>query len=53
MSKTYQGMLAGKGFKIAQFGLIFKFCDKSHSAISKPAVVARTFGDMLVYRFLR
>ena len=42
-----------RGFKIAQFGLTFKLCGKIHSAISRPSVVARTFRDMLAYRFLR
>ena len=42
-----------RGFKIAQFGLIFKFSRNSHSAISRPSVVFRTFRDMLIYRFLR
>ena len=42
-----------RGFKIAQFGLIFEASARSHSAISRPSVVARTFRDMLVYRFLR
>ena len=42
-----------RGYKIAQFGLIFKFCDKSESPISRPSVVLRTFCDMLAYKFLR
>ena len=42
-----------RGFKIAQFGLIFDPCEKSHSAISSFSVVARTFRDMLVYKFSR
>jgi hypothetical protein len=42
-----------RDYKIAQFGLIFKFCDKSESPISRPSVVARTFRDMLAYKFLR
>ena len=42
-----------RGFKIAQFGLIFELSGKNYSAISRPSVVAGTFRDMLVYRFLR
>lgn len=42
-----------RGYKIAQFGLIFKFCDKSQSPISRPSVVLRTFRDMLAYKFTR
>jgi len=42
-----------RGFKIAQVGMLFELNNKSHSAISKPSVVARTFRDMFAYRFLR
>lgn len=42
-----------RGFKIAQFGLIFELSQKNHSAISRPSVVVRTLRDMLVYKFLR
>ena len=41
-----------RGFKIAQFGLIFRISER-RSAIIKASVVARTFRDMLAYRFLR
>jgi len=45
---------AGKrGFKIEQFGLIFDLRTKGVSTISRMSVVARTFWDMLVYRFSR
>ncbi|MDP2929695.1 MAG: glycosyltransferase family 2 protein [Candidatus Omnitrophota bacterium] len=42
-----------RGFKIEQFGLIFDLRTKGVSTISRMSVVARTFRDMLVYRFLR
>ncbi len=42
-----------RGFKIAQFGLIFDLRTKGVSTISRMSVVARTFRDMLVYRFSR
>jgi hypothetical protein len=42
---------AKKGFKIKQYGLIFELRIKGHSAISRPSVVARTFRDMLAYKF--
>jgi len=40
-----------KGFKIEQFGLIFDLRTKGVSTISRMSVVARTFWDMLAYRF--
>lgn len=42
-----------KGFKIRQYGLIFELRTKGNSSISRPGVVARTFWDMLVYKFTR
>ena len=42
-----------RGFKIEQFGLIFDLRTKGVSTISRMSVVARTFWDMLVYRFSR
>ena len=42
-----------RGFKIKQFGLIFDLRTKGVSTISRMSVVARTFWDMLAYRFLR
>ncbi len=44
---------AKKGFKIKQYGLIFELRTKGHSAISRPSVVARTFRDMLAYKFFK
>lgn len=40
-----------RGFKIRQYGLIFELRTKGSSAISRMSVVARTFWDMLAYRF--
>lgn len=40
-------------FKIKQYGLIFELRTKGRSSISRPSVVARTFWDMLVYKFSR
>ncbi|MDP3730598.1 MAG: glycosyltransferase family 2 protein [Candidatus Omnitrophota bacterium] len=42
-----------RGFKIEQFGLIFDLRIKGVSTISRMSVVARTFWDMLAYRFSR
>jgi dolichol-phosphate mannosyltransferase len=42
-----------RGFKIKQFGLIFDLRVKGVSTISRMSVVARTFRDMLAYRFSR
>ncbi|MDO8536333.1 MAG: glycosyltransferase family 2 protein [Candidatus Omnitrophota bacterium] len=42
-----------RGFRIKQFGLIFDLRTKGVSTISRMSVVARTFWDMLVYRFSR
>ena len=42
-----------RGFKIEQFGLIFDLRTKGVSTISRMSVVAKTFWDMLVYRFSR
>jgi len=45
--------LAKRGFRIKQYGLIFELRTKGNSTISRPSVVARTFWDMLVYKFAR
>jgi len=42
-----------RNFKIKQYGLIFELRIKGRSSISRPSVVARTFWDMLVYKFSR
>lgn len=42
-----------RNFKIKQYGLIFELRTKGRSSISRPSVVARTFWDMLVYKFSR
>jgi len=42
-----------KGFKIEQFGLLFELRTKGASTISRASVVARTFWDMLKYKFSR
>ena len=42
-----------RGFSIRQHGLIFELRAKGHSRISRMDVVARTFWDMLVYKFSR
>lgn len=42
-----------RGFRIEQFGLVFKQRTKGASTISRLSVVARTFLDMLIYRFSR
>ncbi|MDD5422970.1 MAG: glycosyltransferase family 2 protein [Candidatus Omnitrophota bacterium] len=42
---------ARRGFKIRQYGLIFDLRVKGSSTISRMSVVARTFWDMLAYRF--
>ncbi len=42
-----------KGYKIEQFGLVFDLRTKGASTISRFSVVARTFRDMLVYRFTK
>lgn len=42
-----------RNFKIKQYGLIFELRTKGRSTISRPSVVARTFWDMLVYKFSR
>ena len=39
--------------KIIQYGLIFELRTKGHSNISRFGIVARTFWDMIVYRFSR
>lgn len=44
---------AKRGFRIAQYGLIFELRTRGASTISRPGVVVRTFLDMLVYRFSR
>ena len=43
---------AKRGFKIEQYGLIFELRTRGASTISRLGVVARTFWDMLAYRFL-
>lgn len=40
-----------RGAGIQQYGLIFELRTHGKSAISRPGVVARTFWDMLVYKF--
>lgn len=42
---------AKRGARIRQYGLVFELRTKGHSRISRLDVVARTFWDMLVYRF--
>jgi glycosyltransferase involved in cell wall biosynthesis len=42
-----------RGFRIEQYGVVFQFRTKGKSLISRPSIVARTFWDMLVYRFSR
>lgn len=42
-----------RGFTIRQYGLVFDHRTGGVSTISRPSVVARTFRDMLVYRFAR
>lgn len=42
-----------RNFKIKQYGLIFELRTKGSSTISRPSVVARTFWDMLVYKFAK
>ena len=42
-----------RGFCIEQFGLVFELRTKGASTISRLSVVARTFWDMLVYKFSR
>lgn len=42
---------AKRGAVIKQYGLIFDLRAKGASSISRPSVVARTFRDMLAYRF--
>lgn len=42
---------ARRGFAIKQYGLIFELRTKGESTISRMSVVARTFWDMLKYRF--
>lgn len=42
---------ARRGFRIKQYGLIFELRTKGSSAISRMSVVARTFWDMIKYRF--
>ncbi len=40
-----------RDFKIRQYGLVFELRTRGRSTIARPSVVARTFWDMLVYRF--
>jgi len=42
---------AKRGFKIRQYGLIFELRTKGASNISRLGIVARTFWDMLAYKF--
>lgn len=42
-----------KGFKVEQYGLIFRLRTKGVSTISRFPVIARTFYDMLAYRLSR
>ncbi len=42
-----------RNFRIKQYGLIFELRTRGHSSISRIGVVARTFWDMLVYKFSR
>lgn len=42
-----------RGFRIEQFGLVFELRTKGASTISRLSVVARTFLDMLIYKFSR
>lgn len=42
-----------RGFRIKQYGLIFELRTKGVSTISRTGVVARTFWDMIKYRFSR
>lgn len=42
-----------RGGRIKQYGLIFELRTKGHSSISRPGIVARTFWDMLAYKFSR
>ena len=42
---------AKRGFIIRQYGLIFELRTNGVSSISRMSVVARTFRDMLVYKF--
>jgi len=42
-----------KGFRIEQFGLVFDLRTKGASTISRLSVVARTFLDMVLYKFSR
>jgi hypothetical protein len=40
-----------KGLKIKQLGLVFDLRTKGSSTISRFGIVARTFWDMLAYKF--
>ena len=42
-----------RGFTIKQYGLVFDLRTKGQSSISRMSVVARTFWDMLRYKFSR
>jgi predicted DNA-binding transcriptional regulator len=42
---------AKRGFVIKQYGLVFELRTKGASSISRMSVVARTFRDMLAYKF--
>ncbi len=44
---------AKRGARIKQYGLVFELRTKGSSTISRMSVVARTFWDMLRYRFLK
>lgn len=40
-----------RDFRIRQFGLVFELRTKGKSTIARPDVIARTFWDMLAYKF--
>jgi len=42
-----------RNLRIKQYGLIFELRTGGRSTISRPGIVARTFWDMLAYRFFR
>jgi hypothetical protein len=42
---------AKRGARIRQYGLIFELRTRGRSSISRPGVVARTFWDMIKFRF--
>ena len=40
-----------KNYRIKQFGLIFDLRTKGKSTVARPTIIARTFWDMLAYKF--